>query len=71
MICNPAKFQAITLENRESDLASRNKKKIGNQNIQVDSVVHIKALGVHIDHKLNFNLRRQHLLVCIYPTECR
>ena len=70
MICNPAKFQVIMLENCESDIASRNKK-IGNQNIQVGSVVHIKALGVHIDHKVNFNLRRQHLLVCIYPTECR
>lgn len=26
MICNPAKFQAIMLENCESDIASRNKK---------------------------------------------
>ena len=69
MIRNPAKFHAIMLENRESDLASRNKR---NRKPEYSSRLRssYKVLGVHIDHRLDFNLRRQDFLVCTYPTEC-
>ena len=53
MITNPEDLQAIMLRNLKSDLAGRNIK-IAKQNIQ--EVSDVKVLGVHIDHKLIFNL---------------
>ena len=54
MIVNSNKFQAILLDERNSDLHLNEIITIGKENIKV--VSNVKMLGVHINSKINFNL---------------
>ena len=54
MIVNPGKFQALLLDQRNSNLHLNENITIDKENIKV--VSNVKTLGVHIDSKLNFNL---------------
>ena len=54
LIVNSQKFQAISLDKRNSDLYLNENFTVGKENIKVTS--NVKILGVHIDSKLNFNL---------------
>ena len=54
LIVNSHKFQAISLDKRNSDLYLNENFTVGKENIKVTS--NVKILGVHIDSKLNFNL---------------
>ena len=54
LIVNSQKFQAISLDKRNSDLYPNEDFTVDKENIKV--VSNVKILGVHIDSKLNFNL---------------
>ena len=54
LIVNSHKFQAISLDKRNSDLYLNENFTVDKENIKVIS--NIKILGAHIDSKLNFNL---------------
>ena len=53
MIINPDKFQAIALDKKKSNLTNI-PMTIDNQTIKLFPSVEL--LGIHLDHKLNFNL---------------
>ena len=55
MIINHDKFQAILLDKRNPDLHLNENITIDKENIKV--VSNVKMLSVHIDSKLNFNLK--------------
>ena len=53
MVANPDKFQAITLDKRQSD---HTKERITADNQQIKTVSSVKLLGLQLNDKLNFNL---------------
>ena len=53
MVANPDKFQAITLDKRQSD---HTKERITADNQQIKTVSSVKILGLQLNDELNFNL---------------
>ena len=53
MVANPDKFQAITLDKRQSD---HTKERITADNQQIKTVSSVKLLGLQLNDELNFNL---------------